>query len=87
MWYLTNTASKYVFDVIVYQGTLKANPTKTNIRRGETTQGGNIVKELVDPLEGRGYVVVINNFFTLLSCLIIYYKRVRMLQGPSTQTV
>jgi hypothetical protein len=76
VWCLSDSKSKYVYDFEIYCGRNDngANESK-NVPCVEESFATNVVLNLMNGLEGRGHVVVINNYFTSVGLMSCHYMR------------
>lgn len=64
VWCLTDSTSRYVWTFDVYCGANKGVPGIKGSKKGEAKQGANVVHALLEGLENRGHIVVMDNFFS-----------------------
>jgi hypothetical protein len=62
VWYLADAISKYVYDFAIYCG--KTVETVLQPSRGEPRLAHNVVLNMVDGLDGKGHVVVMDNYLS-----------------------
>ena len=56
IWYLCNSTNGYVYNFQIYTGTTPGAP--------EDNLGAKVVKAMMEPLEGKGYHLFMDNFFS-----------------------
>jgi hypothetical protein len=87
VWCLTNSSSKYVYDFDVYCGhdhnlAVDAEPMQP-VMRGEPRLAHNVVLKLVRDLEGKGHVIVMDNYFSSIGL----FEELRGMEIYATRTV
>jgi hypothetical protein len=63
VWCLTDSELRYMWNFEVYCGANKGVPGIKGSKRGEAKQGANVVHKLLEGLENRRHIVVMDNFF------------------------